>query len=107
MRAPVATSLDGWLRVLADGMAASSATAGGAARDWLAREANPGRARIDPSRRVRRLIADLAAECVRVNLVGFDDPALSSLCEAVLMGDLEFEEASARVLELPNQRTTR
>jgi len=106
-------------------MAASSATAGGAACDWLARlfdgdraeladaierharEANPGGARADPRRRVRRLIASLAAERVRVNLGALDDPVFSSLCEAVLMGDLDFEEGAVRALELPHQRTTR
>ncbi len=72
---------------MADGMAASSATAGNAACD----------------RRVRRLIANLAVKRVRVNLGARDGAAFSSLCEAVLMGDLDFEEAAARGLELLHQ----
>ena len=43
-----------------------------------------------------RLIANLAGERVRVNLGARDGAAFSSLCEAVLMGDLDFEEAAAR-----------
>jgi len=83
---------------MAHGMAASSATTGGAGPDWLAREANPGQVSIDPSRGVRRLIANLARERVRVNLGALAGPTLSSLCDAVLMGNLDFEEALARAL---------
>jgi len=74
-----------------NGMAASSVTAGNAACD----------------RRVRRDIANLAGERVRVNLGARDGAAFSSLCEAVLMGDLDFEEPAARALELLHQWTTR
>jgi hypothetical protein len=92
---------------MAHGMAASPVTAGGAGRDWLAQEANPGGARIDPSCRVRRFIVNLATERARVDLGALAGPGFSSLCDAVLMGDLDFEEASARALLLLHQRTTR
>jgi LAO/AO transport system kinase len=59
-----------------------------------------GARRPDPPRRVQRLLANLAAERLRRELHDLDDPALSALCDAVLKGELGFEEAAAAALLL-------
>ncbi len=75
--------------------------------DALERHANAlaqGDRHGDPQGRVRRLLAGLAAEHVRVNLVASDDPLLSELCDEILKGELGFDEAAARAVGLLNQR---
>ena len=54
--------------------------------------------RASPRRRVRRLLAALAAEHLRARLQEQADPALDALCEAVLKGELGFDEAAERAL---------
>ncbi|MFI4986663.1 MAG: methylmalonyl Co-A mutase-associated GTPase MeaB [Alphaproteobacteria bacterium] len=59
--------------------------------------------RRDPRRRVRHLVASLAAERVRVNLASLDDSAFSELCEAVLKGEVGYDEAAERAVMLLRQ----
>jgi LAO/AO transport system kinase len=56
--------------------------------------------RASPRRRIRRLLAGIAAERARSRLLAADSPALDEVCEAVLRGELDFETAAARGLEL-------
>jgi LAO/AO transport system kinase len=54
----------------------------------------------DPRRRIRRLLVGLAAEEARRRLGALSDPVLERLCDGVLNGELSFESAAERALEL-------
>lgn len=51
-----------------------------------------------PRRRVRRLLAMLAAERLRRLIDGAEDPRLDALCEAVLQGALPFDAAAEEAM---------
>ena len=53
-----------------------------------------------PRRRARRLIVAAAADRVRTALEALDDKAIEALCDAVLDGSLDIDEAALRSLEL-------
>ena len=63
-------------------------------------QAHRGEGRASARRRVRRLLAALAAERLRVRLQEQQEPTLDALCEAVLKGEIDFEEAAERALAL-------
>ena len=56
--------------------------------------------RASPQRRARRLIVAAAADRVRTALEALDDKAIEALCDAVLDGSLDIDEAALRSLEL-------
>lgn len=61
--------------------------------------------RASPRRRVSRLLGALVAEHIRARLQEQEDPAFDALCEAVLKGELGFEEAAEQALTaLPSLR---
>jgi LAO/AO transport system kinase len=60
----------------------------------------PGGRRASPRRRARRLIVAAAADRVRTALEALDDKAIEALCDAVLDGSLDIDEAAKRGLEL-------
>jgi LAO/AO transport system kinase len=53
-----------------------------------------------PRRRVQRLLSTIAAERVRRGLHDTEDPRLAVICEAVLKGELSFDEGAKGALEL-------
>ena len=59
-----------------------------------------GGRRASPRRRARRLIVAAAADRVRTALEALDDKAIEALCDAVLDGSLDIDEAAQRGLEL-------
>lgn len=59
-----------------------------------------GGLRASPVQRVRRLLAGIAAERLKRRIERQDDPAMTEMCEAVLRGDMGFDAAAARALEL-------
>jgi LAO/AO transport system ATPase len=63
----------------------------------LAAPADGGPAR-DPERRLRHVIARLAAEQARTRLQSGDDPGIAALCTAVRRGELGLEAAARRAL---------
>ncbi len=63
-------------------------------------QAHRGEGRASARRRVRRLLAALTAERLRTRLQEQQDPALDALCEAVLKGEIDFDEAAERALAL-------
>ncbi len=60
----------------------------------------PGGRRASPRRRARRLIVAAAAHRVRTALEALDGAAIEALCDAVLDGSLDVDEAAQRGLEL-------
>ncbi len=60
----------------------------------------PGGRRASPRRLARRLIVAAAADRVRSALEALDDKAIEALCDAVLDGSLDVDEAALRGLEL-------
>ena len=69
--------------------------------DVIERHDAQGRRREDranPRRRVRRLLGALVAERLRTRLQAQEDPAFDALCEAVLKGELGFEDAAERAI---------
>ncbi len=59
-----------------------------------------GGRRASPRRRARRLIVAAAADRVRTALEALDDKAIEALCDAVLDGSLDVDEAALRGLDL-------
>jgi LAO/AO transport system kinase len=59
-----------------------------------------GGLRASPVQRVRRLLAGIAAERLKRRIERQEDSAMTELCEAVLRGDMGFDAAAARALEL-------
>ncbi len=80
----------------------TSATAGDGVAELvdacLAAPADGGPAR-DPERRLRHVIARLAAEQARTRLQSGDDPGIAALCTAVRRGELGLEAAARRALD--------
>lgn len=69
--------------------------------DAIERHGAQGRRREDrasPRRRVRLLLGALAAERLRARLQALEDPAFDALCEAVLKGEMGFEEAAEQAI---------
>ena len=56
--------------------------------------------RASPRRRIRRLLAAIAAERARAGVLEAENPALDEICEQVLRGELDFNAAAARALAL-------
>lgn len=75
--------------------------------DRHAAHVGQGTGRVDPRRRVQRLLANLAAERARRTLHALEDPALAALSEAVLKGELGFDEAAEAALLLLHRRKAR
>ncbi len=67
--------------------------------DWLGEE----KRRASPRLRVRRLLAAIAAERVRARVLDGASGVLDSLCDQVLKGELDFDEAAARALDLAGE----
>jgi LAO/AO transport system kinase len=65
---------------------------------WLRREGSPSHGRLDAKARVRRLLANLAAEEIRAAIVHADSRSLDELCDSLLKGELAFEDAVERAL---------
>lgn len=61
-------------------------------------EAQGSDGRADPRRRIRRLLASLTAERVRNRLVHLENKAISDLCEAILRGEISFDQAAKLAL---------
>jgi LAO/AO transport system kinase len=59
-----------------------------------------GTGRADPRKRVQRLLAGLAAERARAAVGGCENEAMTELCEALLKGEIGFDEAARRALGL-------
>ena len=55
-------------------------------------------ARADPRSRLRRLLADAAADAVRDRVLAADTPALEALCDRLVRCELDLEEAVRRSL---------
>ncbi len=85
------------LRTVATSGAGVAELADAIAARWT--EDGGGR-RASPRRRARRLIVAAAAERVRAALEALDDKALEALCDAVLDGSLDVDEAAKRGLDL-------
>jgi LAO/AO transport system ATPase len=62
-----------------------------------------GRGRLDPRRRVQRMLAGIAAEQVREGIRAASDPALAALCDALLKGEIGFEPAALKARSLLQQ----
>lgn len=62
-----------------------------------------GPARPGPQRRIRHLLAGLAADRIRAQLSNAADGMLDRLCEAVLAGEMGFEAAAEEALRLLHQ----
>jgi LAO/AO transport system kinase len=71
---------------------------------WLRAEGVASHGRLDAKARVRRLLANLAAEEIRSTIVRADSKPLDELCDAVLKGEVAFEDAVERVLALVASR---
>jgi LAO/AO transport system kinase len=62
--------------------------------------AEGGGPRMAPLQRARRLVAALAAQRLKRRLAEAADPRLDALCQSALRGEIGFDEAAARALEL-------
>jgi LAO/AO transport system kinase len=67
---------------------------------WSRDPARAGTGRVDARQRVRHLLAGVAADAVRVAIERSDDGAVAALCDAVLKGEIGFEDAARRALTL-------
>ncbi len=68
-----------------------------AAETHAAKFATDG-ARRDPRLRIRRLIAESAAHLVHTRVQGAESAAVDALCDSVQKGEIDFDEAAARLL---------
>jgi LAO/AO transport system kinase len=67
--------------------------------EWL----GEARRRASPRLRVRRLLAAIAAERVRARLMDGEAGDLDEICDRVLKGELDFDEAATRALDLAGE----
>ncbi|MEE8544244.1 MAG: methylmalonyl Co-A mutase-associated GTPase MeaB [Alphaproteobacteria bacterium] len=67
--------------------------------DWLGEE----KRRANPRLRVRRLLAAIAAERVRARLMDGAAADLDDICDQVLKGELDFDGAATRALDLAGE----
>lgn len=74
-----------------------------AAIDAHAAHLGPAARRASPRQRVRRLLANLAAERLRARVLADDGAAVEELCEAVLRGELDFAAAAERLIAMASE----
>ena len=67
--------------------------------DWL----GEAKRRASPRLRVRRLLATIAAERVRARVLDGAAADLDDICDQVLKGELDFDQAAARALDLAGE----
>ena len=67
--------------------------------DWLGEE----KRRASPRLRVRRVLAAIAAERVRARVLDGEAGVLDAICDQVLKGELDFDEAATRALDLDGE----
>ncbi|HYM31109.1 MAG TPA: hypothetical protein VEU47_07420, partial [Candidatus Cybelea sp.] len=61
-------------------------------------------ARASPAARTRRLLAQLAAERLRQTVMQDARPDIDMICEALLVGKIDFETAVLRAIRLAAKR---